>query len=566
MRPDHLDPDRPMIGRRGLLSGAAVVAATGALVGCESGSGGRPAAERERAVDEPHTHPTESDEAVTEAVGKDAMVVSDTKVISGEVSATAVDVRAGGVLEFDPATSTTLTVTGNVVVRGRLRMRPNGPDVVHRLQFADVDESAFVGDTMGPVASDVGLWVIGAGRLDLMGSRRRGWNRRGTHPTWQPGDEVLRAPIAVGDYDTWAEHTPGASLPGVTGPDGVTRRTEVFNLTRNVIVAGAAGKRSHVFIRSTRPQQIGYALFRWLGPRHPDTEGNANTVPVIGRYPVHFHVCEDGSRGSVVEGCVVRDSTRAFVAHASHGVTMRDCVAHRIIDDAFWWDEGTSSNDLVWQHCAVFDVRYDPDFRGTTTGFMLGVGTNMTIRNCVTVGSHGNGNNSGFHWPSFANQRPNNVWTATGLVAHNNRGDGIFVWQNDANDHLVRQVVCYRNAESGLQHGAYRNAYRYEDIVLFENGNADLRHNALAKDNPGEPRQQWTRLWAPHFVIGEHVAPSTRTIRFLDSHVDRVTVEETKPGAGYYEIHADLDPGDVDVVEQRSRITVVRPDGTRFTV
>ena len=137
------------------------------------------------AVDEPHTHPKDSDDAVAEAVGKDALVISDTKVISGDVSATGIDVRAGGVLEFDPARSTTLTVTGNVVVRGRLRMRPNDPDVVHRLQFADVDESAFVGDTMGPVASDVGLWVIGAGRLDLMGSRRRGWNRRGTHPTWR---------------------------------------------------------------------------------------------------------------------------------------------------------------------------------------------------------------------------------------------------------------------------------------------------------------------------------------------------------------------------------------------
>jgi hypothetical protein len=407
---------------------------------------------------------------------------------------------------------------------------------------------------------------MGAGRLDLRGTKRRGWNRNGSHETWRPGDEVLRAPIAAEDYDTYTPHKSGDAVPGVTGPDGVTRRTEVFNLTRNVIIAGAEGHRSHVFIRSRSPQKISYALFRWLGPRHPDTQGNAYTIPVIGRYPVHFHMCGDGSRGSVVEGCVVRDSSRAFVAHASNGVVMRDCVAHKILDDAFWWDEGSASHDVTWQHCAVFDVRYDPDFRGTTTGFMLGLGKGVTVRNCVTVGSHGNGNNSGFHWPSFANQRPDNVWTAVGLVAHNNRGDGVFVWQNDANDHVVKNVTCYRNSASGIQHGAYRNAYQYEDIVLFDNGDADLRHNALAKDNPGEPHQKWTRLWAPNFVIGEHVAPSARPILFLDSHIDKLTVEEEKPGGGIYEIHADLHPNDVTVAEQKSAITVVRPDGTRFSV
>lgn len=264
MSPDDVEPAETgsaarrlsrVVGRRGLLTGAAAVAATGTLAGCDDESTHRPAARIDHAVDEPHAHPSDSDEAVTEAVGQDAMVVTERRVISGQVNATGVDVRVGGLLEFDPDTSTTLTVTHNVVVRGRLRMRPSSPSVVHRLQFTDIDEASFVGDTMGPVASDVGLWVIGAGRLDLRGSKRRGWNRKGTHATWQPGDEVLLAPIAKGDYDTWAPHTPGATLPAVTGPDGVTRSTEAFNLTRNVIVAGAAGRRSHVFIRSTRPPE-----------------------------------------------------------------------------------------------------------------------------------------------------------------------------------------------------------------------------------------------------------------------------------------------------------------------
>src|SRR3954468_22566536 len=221
MSPGDVEPDAaaqptprpPLLGRRGLLSGTAALAVTGGLAGvlagCQGGSDpGRPG-HAARAVDEPHAHGPVSYDEVAHAVGKGALVVRGRHVISGHVTAKAVDVRAGGTLEFDPHKSSTLTVTGNVVVRGRLRMRPSSVAVVHRLQFKDVEESAFVGTTMGPVATDVGLWVMGAGRLHLQGTRRRGWNRRGSHSTWRAGDEVLRAPLDTGDYDTWAVHKPG---------------------------------------------------------------------------------------------------------------------------------------------------------------------------------------------------------------------------------------------------------------------------------------------------------------------------------------------------------------------
>ena len=69
-----------------------------------------------------------------------------------------------------------------------------------------------------------------------------------------------------------------------------------------------------------------------MGPRQGDEE-------VLGRYAIHFHTNYDGSRGSTVEGVVAYDSTgHAFAAHLSNGVTFRDCVAHDMVDDAFWWD------------------------------------------------------------------------------------------------------------------------------------------------------------------------------------------------------------------------------------
>ena len=70
-----------------------------------------------------------------------------------------------------------------------------------------------------------------------------------------------------------------------------------------------------------------------MGPRQGDDE------EVLGRYAIHFHADEGGSRGSVVDGVAVYDSTgHAFAAHLSDGVTFRECVAHDLVDDAFWWD------------------------------------------------------------------------------------------------------------------------------------------------------------------------------------------------------------------------------------
>jgi hypothetical protein len=528
-----------------------------------------------------------------------ALSVRDRKVtrLSGEHEVSGVAIGAGAVLEFDPHVSTTLVTTGNVVVRGILRMRPARPDVVHTIRFTDVDESRFIGEVMEPVDSDVGLWVIDRGALDLRGTPRTGWNRTGWERSWRDGDEVLAAPQAIGDFSTYRPLGRDDAVPYVTGPNARQYSTEIFNLTRNVVIEGARDARAHVFIRSTAAQSIRYVLLRWLGPRKPflgtprfhhadrpsdrfGSEGESGypeggfsarrlpaTEPVIGRYPLHFHHCDDGSRGSLVEGCVIRDSSRAYVPHASHGITMRDCIAFRIVDDAYWWDEGHPTDDLVWDHCAAFDVRFDPPDHGDVAAFMLGQGQRPVVRDCVAVGVHGGGNDTGFLWPAFANLDEDNVWESTDLVAHNCHGTGVYVWQDDDNAHVVERLLSYRNGNEGLVHGARRNSYRYEDIVLFDNGAADLLHQALSQDDPRLPQyQSWTALWAPRVVLGDHSQASTRTITFEDATIATIVVDELSDGAGSYVFHADLDPHDIRVSSRRSDIRVVRPDGSTFSV
>ena len=107
-----------------------------------------------------------------------------------------------------------------IEVSGVLRARPERADVVHRLGFPGIDESRFVGDhTMAPYETDVGVWVLAGGALDLQGTRKRPW----THLSgaadagassitvadaagWQIGDEIVVTPTEPTSVDGYAEH------------------------------------------------------------------------------------------------------------------------------------------------------------------------------------------------------------------------------------------------------------------------------------------------------------------------------------------------------------------------
>jgi hypothetical protein len=131
-------------------------------------------------------------------------------------------VPAGKVLTFDPNVSTTVRVGANVVVEGTLRMKPASPQVVHRLVFEGIDEARFVGGGMDVLESDIGLWVIGSGVLDIAGSPKVAWNRTGIDPTWLPTDELRVTPTDRGDFGSggFPLLIPGDPVPRVENPFG----------------------------------------------------------------------------------------------------------------------------------------------------------------------------------------------------------------------------------------------------------------------------------------------------------------------------------------------------------
>lgn len=483
-------------------------------------------------------------------------------------------VPPGEVCFFDPDVSTTVVVGGNVVVEGTLVMRPAAPGVVHTLRFEGVDEERFVGgDTSVPLDSDVGLWIVGAGVLDAQGTPRVGWNRSGDDESWLATDELIVAPNAPGDITGFRPFVKGGSVPSQVGPNGVVYPTEVANLTRNVRIEGTPTGRAHiVFLRSQRPQTIRHVAIRYMGPQQGTgatflSGGDRVEVRdgVLGRYGLHFHHCDDGSRGSLIEGVVVRNAgSQAFVPHTSHGITFRDCVAYDVRSAGFWWDFGAETNDTTFERCAVLGLPRNPGNAGLTlAGFLHNLGVGNVARGCVVVGVQNKKVNSGgYLWPSKANNG-NNAWLWEDNTAHNNLDAGIGVWQNGKNPHLVTGYTGYHNG-TGISHGAYQNTYTYVDAVTFRNG-IELVQHALG------PINFERAILDGNVLITKHSLPSESVTRYVDCLVTGTVVvaESGFPGLILFESSVAA----YDLQRERFRresavsdIWVVNSDGSTFKI
>ena len=461
---------------------------------------------------------------------------------------------------FDPEVDTTVTVSANVVVLGELVMQPASEDVEHALVFEGVDESAFVGGGMDPLASDVGLWVMGEGQLLIEGEEKTAWGYD-YDPAWA-GDEVVAAPNTPGNY---TDFLPVASTPP---PNDLGYSTELLNLTRNVRIEGTEAGYTHVFIRSTQPQTIRYAAIRYVAPKFGETDAT-------GRYGMHIHMSGDGSRGSMIEGVVIRDAgNHAFVPHASHGITYRDTIAYNVLNEAYWWDPPpeeedmvNDTNDLVWDRAVAAGVDLGvPGNRFRLAGFYLGNGQNVTLTNSVAVGVQGEsgGDRSGFIWPESAQS----VWTFENNIAHNNQANGIFVWQNNSDRHDVGPFTAYYNDGAGVNHGAYENSYQYSDLTLLENGLGVVSH-AFGTESEGTDTQIWSNLVTDGAIlyIDEHATESEVPVRFINCDFGQVVVadEEAEPSE-YDFVDCGLEPDQFDLSEANPNAVfrVQRDDGTAY--
>ena len=257
-----------------------------------------------------------------EWVSLDRPVVLD---VDAQVDGLAIQI--GGALILDPNRSCTLTSTANIVVLGLLQMRPSSAAVNHLIRFTGIDESKFVGGGHMVLDTDVGLWCLNDGMVDIAGTPRRAWARTTTSVAagaknitlqveplgWQVGDEIAIVPTLGTEhpkhhdaYDYAQVTSVSGSTVGLSVPtefahpamdvgNGIVVAPEVLNLTRNVNIEGTPGGRAHVmFMHTTKPQQLSHFGARWVGPRQPTGEKDF-TSGVIGRYGLHFHMVGDAS-------------------------------------------------------------------------------------------------------------------------------------------------------------------------------------------------------------------------------------------------------------------------------
>jgi hypothetical protein len=412
-----------------------------------------------------------------------------------------VAVSSGAILQFDSNTSRTLQSSGNVVVEGKLTMRPSSASVIQLLQFINIDESKFVGGGMDVLTTDVGLWAMGSGILDLVGTTKTAFVRAAgniasgattinlkSSPTgWQAGDEISIAPTdspAVGNaYLSGFDERTISSVSGssITLSAGTLRAhpqinnmwtAEVINLTRNVRIQGTATGRTHIFIRSSVPQTISNIQIRYIGPRK-NRGGDSTAEFVLGRYGIHFHHCDNGSVGTMVEGCVIRDTgSHCFVPHISNGITMKGNVAYNGMEIAFWWDVQDFTHGAVWDgnivaiskfiHEALdIDSEEAPTF--ASSGFLLGPGDDNVCNNNVCIGTTGDFRAGGaYYWMEGLIE---SVWEFENNIAHNCHA-GLVSWQNNLKNHIVRDSVLY-NCGMGIYHGAYTNTYLYTGGYVY---------------------------------------------------------------------------------------------------
>lgn len=129
-------------------------------------------------------------------------------------------------------------------------------------------------------------------------------------------------------------------------------RAEVANLSRNVVVESANpdGARGHTMYHKNSAGGISYTEFRHLGKEN-----------VLGKYPIHYHLCGDTMRGSSVIGASVWGSKNRWVTvHGTQYLVVRDCVGYDSIGHGFFLEDGTETFNVFDRNLAVMACRGKP--------------------------------------------------------------------------------------------------------------------------------------------------------------------------------------------------------------
>ncbi len=415
----------------------------------------------------------------------DSVTIAHNVTLDIDATVAGLTVNEGVSLELQATSNRTLQSSKNIIVYGLLKSNPLST-TNHLVRFINVNESNFVGSGEVPLDSDVGLWVMNNGQINLQGEEKTAWTRatgailKGATSlsvkeanTWKVGDKLFITPTdkASNSFDEVTITSVSGTSIGVTAVQTAHPITdqwtaEVGNLTRNVRIEGTSTGYSHVFIKSTKPSVVQFVQFKYMGPRK-NIAGDTAKELVVGRYALHFHHCEDGTRGMEVEGCVgTQCNNHTFVPHASHGMMWCKNIAYNVLETPYWYDMGHATHNLTFEENlgalinfvsrAIQPEDQTPAF--AAAGMILGMGDDNICINNVMCGV------SGLERVDFGgayNWEANNegIWKFQNNLAHHCT-DGIRTWQNTSRIHVIEDYSSYF-CKNGIMHGAYANVYKY---------------------------------------------------------------------------------------------------------
>ena len=229
-----------------------------------------------------------------------------------------------------------------------------------------------------------------------------------TSPDWRKGDKIVVAStdfdyeqaeifeiVSVSDANVsldrpadfvhWGE---SESYGGKT----INMRAEVGLLSRNIKIQGDAlseleGFGGHLMAMGGELYVSGVELYR-MGQRAK-----------MGRYPIHWHLMGDASRGQFVTGSSIHHSfNRCVTVHGSNGVFVQHNVAFDAPGHCYFLEDGIEKDNIFEGNLGLSTYKpeeahallpSDLDFRGPATYWITN--PDNTFKNNVAAGSQGTG-------------------------------------------------------------------------------------------------------------------------------------------------------------------------------
>jgi cell surface hyaluronidase len=349
-----------------------------------------------------------------------------------------------------------------IMVHGRLELgvplQPYTHEAVITLTGADED-------VMGMGMGGRVLGVMDGGTLVMAGQKRTSWTKLGVTANkgdrtltlaktvdWQPGDSIV---IASTDFAyEQAETFKIQSIAGTTvtldkplqymhyggvqtyNGKRVDQRAEVGLLSRNIVIQGRMASLAdrfggHVMVMTGGRAFVNSAEFVNMGQENK-----------MGRYPIHWHMMGDSSRGQYVRNSSVHDSfNRCVTIHGSNGVKVQSNVTYNIPGHCFFLEDGAEIDNIIENNLAmrINEPATGKNLLPSDVGFLGPAAYWIThpkniVRNNVAAGSQGTG-----FWYAFpehptgasANSSIFNRYTPLGEsrnnVAHSNNDDGFHI-------------------------------------------------------------------------------------------------------------------------------------------